>query len=305
MPAVVIAHLSDVHLGPMPPVPLRHLNLKRALGWINWQKGRRAVQRPEVADRLVADVRQQKPDQIAVGGDLVNIGLPFEYVRALAWMATVGPPEHVSLVPGNHDIYTTLHGDPGFERWRPYMTSHVTVQGAVDGFPYLRRFGDVALIGLNSAVPTPPAIATGRLGPEQIEAARQLLAQLAYEGKFRMVMIHHPPLPEQAKRGRELTDAADLAMMLETTGVELVVHGHNHRTMEAWVRLQSGKSYAPVIGVASGSAAKSHHGEDLARYHLFSIARNGAGWSIEMITRGLAVPDGPVIELGRRVLARP
>jgi 3',5'-cyclic AMP phosphodiesterase CpdA len=305
MPAFVIAHLSDVHLGPMPPVPWRHLNLKRALGWINWHKGRRDVQRPEVADRLVADIRRQKPDHVAVGGDLVNIGLPSEYVRALTWLESVGTPRQVSLVPGNHDIYTTLRGDPGHERWRAFMTSDVAVPGAVGGFPYLRRFGDVALIGLNSAVPTPPAIATGRLGPEQIEAARRLLMQLAYEGKFRMVMIHHPPLPGQAKRGRELTDAEDFASMLETTGVELVAHGHNHRTMEAWVRMQSGKTYAPVVGVASGSAAKSHHGEDLARYHLFSISRAGAGWTIEMVTRGLAAPDGPVVELGRRVLARP
>jgi 3',5'-cyclic AMP phosphodiesterase CpdA len=319
MPPYVIAHLSDVHLGPLEGFTPRHWNLKRGLGWVNWQRNRWDLHLTSVADRLVADLQQQRPDHVAVGGDLVNIGLTAEYIRAEAWMAALGSPRNVSLVPGNHDIYSTLPtGEPGVERWRPYMRGDADLPGAVNGFPYVRRLGRIALIGLNSAVITPPAVASGRLGTAQIEATRAILRQLAFEDMFRLVMIHHPPLPGQAKARRELRDAHAFAAMLLDAGAELVVHGHNHRTMQAALPLASrnakgaGASAAlPVIGVASASAAKVHGSEDLARYHLFAISRvepgadatrDGTNWRIEMITRGMSSPDGPIIELARRIL---
>ena len=48
------------------------------------------------------------------------------------------------------------------------------------------------------------------------------------------VLIHHPPLPGQAKRFRGLEDAAGLEAVLSRHGAELVMHGHNHRNMLAW-----------------------------------------------------------------------
>jgi 3',5'-cyclic AMP phosphodiesterase CpdA len=303
MSKFVIAHLSDPHLGPLEGFTPPHWNLKRLLGWINWQRNRWDVHLTSVADQLVADLKQQQPDHIAVGGDLVNIGLSAEYIRAQAWMETLGRPDRVSLVPGNHDIYTTLpKAEPGIERWRAYMTSETPIPGAINGFPYVRRFGEVALVGLNSAVETPPAIATGRLGPAQIEAAAALLRQLAYEDVFRFVMIHHPPLPGLAKDRRELLDADAFSTMLSKAGAELVVHGHNHRTMHASHKLAGGGASVPVIGVASASVAKPHKSDDLARYHLFTIERQVGRWRIEMTSRGLAVPGGPVVELARQVL---
>ncbi len=303
MSKFVIAHLSDPHLGPLEGFTPAHWNLKRAFGWINWQRNRWDVHLTSVADQLVADLKLQQPDHIAVGGDLVNIGLTAEYIRAHAWMQALGSPDRVSLVPGNHDIYTTLpKGEPGVERWRAYMTSETPVPGAVNGFPYVRRFGEVALVGLNSAVETPPAVATGRLGTAQIEAAAALLRQLAYEDVFRFVMIHHPPLPGQAKDRRELLDAEAFSAMLAKVGAELVVHGHNHRTMQSRHKLNGTGADVPVIGVASASVAKPHKSDDLARYHLFEIERHGPGWRIEMTSRGLAVPGGAVVELARQTL---
>jgi 3',5'-cyclic AMP phosphodiesterase CpdA len=317
MPKFVIAHLSDVHLGPIEGFTRPHWNLKRTLGWINWRRNRWDVHLTNVADQLVADLRQQQPDHIAVGGDLVNIGLAAEYMRAQTWMTELGTPDRVSLVPGNHDIYTTLpRGEPGIERWRPYMTAATPVPGAVNGFPYVRRLGEVALVGLNSAVETAPAVATGQLGAAQIEATGALLRQLAYEDVFRLVMIHHPPLPGQARERRQLLDAAAFSDMLSKAGAELVVHGHNHRTMHARHQRVGQGGPIPVVGVASASVAKPHKSDDLARYHLFSIERHGVGerhsagqmpgggmpWRIEMVGRGLAVPGGPVVELTRQLL---
>ena len=56
--------------------------------------------------------------------------------------------------------------------WGP----HVSGDDGRPGFPWLRRRRGVALIGLSSAVATPPFMATGRLGDGQMRALAPLLA---------------------------------------------------------------------------------------------------------------------------------
>ncbi len=119
-----LAHISDVHLAPLAGFHPRYWNLKRGLGYLNWHRGRVSVHLRDVADAIAADAVAQKPDHIAVTGDLANIGLPSEYEAALSWLKALGDPGQVSVVPGNHDIYTArLHGASCLERWAPYMAS--------------------------------------------------------------------------------------------------------------------------------------------------------------------------------------
>lgn len=307
--AVTIAHLSDVHLSPVAGFTPEYWNTKRLLGFVNWQRKRRHVHMRSIADRLVADIKSRGVDHIAVTGDLVNIGLPAEYDAAADWLATVGTPDAVSVIPGNHDIYTHLDRHPGIGRWQPYMTSDAwgrSLAGATDagllpGFPYVRRLGAIALVGLCSAVPTRPAVASGRLGAAQIAKAQAILTALGVQDLFRLVLIHHPPLPGQAARHRDLTDAAAFADMLAATGAELVLHGHNHRNMLGEVESVSGA--VPVVGIASASAGKMHGHEALARYNLYRISGHSGDWRIAMTGVGFAESSGPIIELEHRILS--
>ena len=63
------------HLSPLPAARLRDLAGKRALGYLNWTRNRHKYHRREVLDALVADMQAQRPDHIAVTGDLVNLAL--------------------------------------------------------------------------------------------------------------------------------------------------------------------------------------------------------------------------------------
>src|ERR1700760_648768 len=103
MTVFTLAHLSAPHLPPMPAVRFGELFNKRAFGYLNWTRNRHKYQRREVLDALVADLRARAPDHIAVTGDLVNLALEAEFAPARAWLESVGPPEQVSIVPGNHD----------------------------------------------------------------------------------------------------------------------------------------------------------------------------------------------------------
>ena len=101
----ILAHLSDPHLAPLPQPRFVELFGKRATGFVNWRRKRQAIHRPEVLARIVADLKAQTPDHIAVTGDLVNLALPAEYAPARAWLDALGSPADVTFVPGNHDAY--------------------------------------------------------------------------------------------------------------------------------------------------------------------------------------------------------
>lgn len=303
-----LAHLSDVHLSPLPPIGARHWNVKRLLGWLNWQHRRRRLYSRDVLDRIVADIAEQAPDHIAVTGDLANLGLPVEHEAALTWLRTLGDPERVTVIPGNHDIYSSIGTDVGTARWHPHMSPNTAAAdyaiaealSSKEAFPFVRRFGRLAIIALNSAVPTRPFYAIGRLGKAQLERLRRILDRLGAEGFTRVVLIHHPPLPGLAKTRHDLVDADALAEVLAHHGAELVLHGHEHTTSEHWHPAPSG--HIPIIGVPSASLARAYKKEPPARYHLYRLALDGNRPSIELIARGLAEPDGPVVELEHRLI---
>lgn len=294
--AFTLAHFSDVHLPPVLGGPWPYWNAKRLLGSANWLRKRRHVHQAAVADKLIADAKALRPDHIAITGDLINLGLPSEYQSALRWLKTVGTPANVTVVPGNHDIYSSLHGDPGVARWAEYMGG----ENETLAFPFVRRVGPVALVGLNSAVETPPFYASGKLGRHQLEIAAEILDALGEEGLIRVVLIHHPPLPNLAPTRRALSDAAHLAHLLERGTAELVLYGHNHRTRLDWLPTADGA--IPIVGIGSASAAVVHGEEPAANYNLFTFFKNANGVRIRHTVRGIDDAEAPVRKISETIL---
>lgn len=280
MTAFTLAHLSDPHLPPMPPARLRELAGKRALGYLNWTRNRHKYHRREVLDALVADMQAQRPDHIAVTGDLVNLALEAEFSPAQTWLAGVGTPQEVTVVPGNHDAYVraTRHHFAG--TFKPYLQGDGERDGTL--FPFLRRRGPVALIGLSSAVPTAPLMATGRLGRVQIDALDRQLAELPADEAFRVLLVHHPL--KSNSRMKHLSDSKALRAVLKHRGVELVLHGHDHIHSTMW--FEGADRQIPAIGVPSASALAHRH-YPAAAYNLFSISRDGDRWRCVQTVRGI------------------
>ena len=279
MAAFTLAHLSDPHLAPLPAARLRDLAGKRAFGYLNWIRNRHKFHRRDVLDALVSDMQAQAPDHIAITGDLVNISLPGEYLPALAWLSSLGPPHDITLVPGNHDVY--IRGAARFPQlhWSRYMRGD---DGAETAFPFLRRRGPLALISVSSAVPTPPLMATGRLGRTQLDKLEAVLAGLSAEQAFRVLLIHHPLHSDS--RIKRLTDSSKLLALLKQHGVELILHGHDHVHSTIWIDGPNGAM--PAIGVPSASAV-AHGRYPGAAYNLFSIERDGDAWRCEQTIRGI------------------
>src|SRR5690606_788463 len=157
-----LAHLSDVHLGPLPDLAYRDLVSKRITGYINWRRNRRANLHEGVIDAIVADMKAEAPDHIAVSGDLMNLSLDGEIELSRLWLQSLGDPAAVSVVPGNHDAYVPGALDKTCAAWAPWMHGDGEKKAAARGtFPFLRVRGPMALIGVSSARATAPFMASG------------------------------------------------------------------------------------------------------------------------------------------------
>jgi 3',5'-cyclic AMP phosphodiesterase CpdA len=290
----ILAHLSDAHLAPMPVPNFARIAFKQFAGYLNWLRSRRFIHRPDVLHKIVSDLRTQQPDHIAMTGDIANIALPFEFNRGAGWLAGLGTPENVSVVPGNHDIYVAGADALARTRWGAFMQG----DAGETAFPYVRRRGPVVLIGLCSGVPTELFYASGRLGADQLTRLAAALAQLKSEGLFRAVMIHHPPISKSSSRKR-LLDADELMRIIGAHGAELLIHGHDHLHMLNRLDGPNGMR-VPAVGVPSASSSPGKGKADAA-YNLYRIEGAPDAWTCEMISRGIG-PAGNVIELKREKL---
>jgi 3',5'-cyclic AMP phosphodiesterase CpdA len=281
MAAFTLAHLSDPHLAPLPAPSLRELIGKRLTGYLHWTRTRHKIHRREVLDALVADLQAQRPDHIVVTGDLVNIALEAEFAPARAWLQSVGTSEHVTVVPGNHDAYARATQGRFAEMCGAYMHGDGALTAGPITFPFVRRRRPLALIGVSTAVPTPPFMATGWLGRAQRDALDRVLSELSTEPAFRVLLIHHPLRSDS--RHKRLTDSDELLALLKRHGVELILHGHDHIHSTMWFDGPRGR--IPAIGVPSASAIAHGH-YPAAAYNLFSIEREGDAWRCEQTVRG-------------------
>lgn len=293
-----LAHLSDIHHGPLPSAKVGQLMSKRVLGYANWHRSRSRRHRVDILASIVDHVHAMNHDHIVVTGDLVNIALPLEFEAAAAWLETLGTPHDVSVIPGNHDAYVPVPAEQGFLRWRDYMSNDLPHDNSPpELFPYIRHRGPLCLIGVSSGVPSPFFRATGELGTEQLCALQQILRTEGEKGGFRVLMIHHPPHAHASKARKRLLDSRQLLDILNQEGCELVLYGHNHRFDLSWMK---GPTHiVPAVGVPSASmiAAVGRHD---GGYHSYEFEKTGSGLAVRM-TRYGADDGGKVGQIGETI----
>lgn len=279
-----LAHISDIHLGPLPRITARELASKRITGYVNWHRNRRRRLFGNILDSLMDDIRALAPDHLAITGDMVNLAAAAEINAITHWLAAAGNPHDISLVPGNHDAYVPGAFKKICTAWRPFMLGdEAAISSSGDRvFPYLRRRDDVALIGVSTATATPPFMASGYFSARQAADLTALLAQC--QGLYRVVMIHHPPVRGAASRYKRMIGIRRFSKVLKTAGAELVLHGHTHLETLYWLDGKNGR--VPVVGVPS--ASESPGGKRPASgYNLISIDRTNAGWHARLQRFGL------------------
>lgn len=298
-----LAHISDIHLGPLPKLTWMELASKRITGFVNWHRYRRKHLFPNALLEVLEDIIRQQPDHLAITGDLVNLGSRVETESAAEWLELTGPPLTTSVVPGNHDAYVRGAFERAMGLWYPYVSGdHAAPAFDPDRklFPYIRKRGPVALIGCSSAIATPPFSAAGFFSPRQARETQRLLQEAHAEGLFRVVMIHHPPVRGAAETHKRLVGIGRFNSMLREAGAELVIHGHTHLNSLFWLDGRHGR--VPVIGVASASQGPGGH-KPRAGYNLFKITGSAGDWHLQHERHQLTA-DGQAMEMiGQMVLS--
>jgi 3',5'-cyclic AMP phosphodiesterase CpdA len=276
-----LAHLSDVHLaGLRKRNVIQHFQGKRLIGALSWFANRKRQHKLTVANAVRDDILATQPDHIALTGDIVNIAAWNEFPAAAEWVKSFGDPDRLSFVPGNHDAYVAVPWDQGLKHLTPWMTpDRHEANSEPSLFPYVRMRRTVAIIGLNSGRPQSYTSASGTVGEVQLRDLKHILGLLGQQGFYRVVMIHHPPLPGLAVPRKALTDADALTQVLKDEGCELVLHGHNHHFMLNWLDTKSGP--LPIIGAASASQQgdKTH---EAAGWNHFHIRRLQGKWQTDL-----------------------
>jgi 3',5'-cyclic AMP phosphodiesterase CpdA len=290
-----LAHLSDIHLGPLPDIDYRQLVSKRVLGYVNWQRNRSRFLHDAVIDAIVTDMKAAAPDHVAVVGDLVNLALDREIELARLWLETLGDPAGVSVVPGNHDAYVPGALDRVCRAWAPWMVGD-SPKGPVDrhSFPYLRVRGDVALIGATSARATAPFMANGFFRSGQAHRLSAILDAAGRRGLFRVVMIHHPPVRNAVGQHKRLFGIGVFQDVVRYHGAELVLHGHSHLPSLHWIDGKGAR--IPVVGVAAAGQAPGGS-KPAAQYNLIDVEGEAGRWRVKLTRRGLTGPAAPPVEI--------
>jgi 3',5'-cyclic AMP phosphodiesterase CpdA len=293
-----LAHLSDPHIRDFSDLQLRDLLGKRAVGGLNLILFRRRKHRPELLQAMQADLRTRTVDHLAITGDLSNLSLESEWRAAVRWIEGLGwGPERITVIPGNHDTYVEQAvRSGGFERlFAPYQRADVRDVRSVDQtYPFVRLRGEVALVGVNTCVPTGDLAAWGQIGEAQLGRIERLLTAPELAGKTRVLLIHHPPVAHRPPENRNLRDRARLGALLARTGCELVLHGHDHR--DEFAQLDGPAGAIPVFGV--GSASYSGSPERRSRYNVYEIE----GRTITAVTFAHDPATGRYLEAGRRTV---
>jgi 3',5'-cyclic AMP phosphodiesterase CpdA len=284
-----LIHITDPHLSTLDGQRFLQLRGKRRSGYLSWYKKRRFVHRREILEQLTEAVGRQDPDLILVTGDLVHIGLEQEMAEAAQWLRSLGTPEKVILVPGNHDNYAADSLESMYRLWADYLPDRGAVRGDYTaGFPFELSYGPLKLTGVNTACVSRVFSATGELGTAQREKLGRLFDRTTVKNDFHCLLIHHPPLPGITHQRKALRDAGALAEIIRQKQPELVLYGHIHCNRED--RLDQTRMYC----TASASSAED------ASYRIFDLTPADTGWHCRM---QLMTLDGATRDGGFRLAA--
>lgn len=280
MNTLTLAHVSDLHLPFEADLsPLQKLSKRQLSNW-SWRR-RRVLHRTEILEALVADLRAQGVDHIVVTGDITNFSLPEEFRRAATWLEALAPADRISLVPGNHDALVAVAEREGLGRWAAWTRGE-------GGWPFVHHRDGLALIGLNSALPTLPLLARGHLGAGQLSRLEQVLNAERGAGRMRVILLHHPVAEGAVGWRKALADRAMLRGVLQRAGAELVLHGHaRNARLDA---LAGPQGPIPCLCVPSSSALPNPEDEG-ARWHRLTLSQIGGDPRAEVVVRRWSPPD--------------
>ena len=212
-----IFHLSDIHFG---------LENNTALDWVKQL------------------IEEQKPDAVAITGDLTMRARHREFEAATHWINSLSAP--VTVEVGNHDM-------PYFNPIERFFAPYKRFRGMEEKVEKELDLGSLAIVPLKTAVRMQPRLnwSKGWVSPAALEKCLAAIDALP-EGKRALVTVHHP-LREVGTQGTALTRHGDKALReLAKRPVQAVLSGHVHDAFDILEETDNG----PVRMIGAGTLSK-------------------------------------------------
>jgi Icc protein len=241
-----IAHLSDAHmLDPRPSrtrpgwsMRVRFLSLGRPLD----AEGRRRK-----LQRSLSTARRVGAGHVVVSGDLTEIGTPGEYETLAEVLDESGfAPDTVTLVPGNHDLYSSA------DAWKwalqGPLAAYARTSAAEPG--KVIDLGAAALLPLDATLHQPVTRSAGLLVDDALDVIARRAADPALASKPLLLVQHHPPFVRKTSALHwidGLIGAARLMSVLESFRNLFVLHGHLHHIVDRVI----GSGVARILGATA------------------------------------------------------
>jgi len=258
-----IAHLSDVHtLEPRSD----------AYGWgvkfVSLWRSLDAPGRLKKLERALAAAKASGADHVVISGDLTELGTDAQFAAFAHIVDASGiAPERVTLVPGNHDAYTS--GDAWTRALQGPLAAYAASSARTPGQVVER--GDVVFLPVDTSCHQNVALSGGRVTEEAASALAARLEDAAFREKTVVIVMHHPPFLH-GRRAWQYIDglrgAARLMDLLVTHPRVQILHGHMHRALDRIVGL--GKK-SRVFGAPATVDDK----EERARVRLYDVIGDG------------------------------
>ncbi len=240
-----IAHISDLHFGQIEPATL---------------------------PALTAALHAEKPDVLAVSGDLTQRARKHEFIAARQFLDDL--PGAPIIVPGNHDVplFNVLSRwlSP-LDNYRRYICNDLQ--------PFFAD-QEIAVLGVNTARSL--TLKDGRINRQQVESSCEKLRGCKH-GVMRVIVAHHPFDATEAQAGA-IVGRADMAMeQFAGCKVDIILTGHLHMSSarESSVRYKN-LGHSTLIVQAGTATSKRTRGApnmwNLIRIDQGKITLDSWGW---------------------------
>ena len=190
----------------------------------------------------------------------------------------------MSVIPGNHDVYT--RGSERAQRFSQYFAPYLHVRPARVGGATTRRARSRSFASAarspSSGSPRPSracrSFASGRAGERQLRALSDVLDRPEVQSRTPVILVHHPlvnPPGFVIAATHGLVEGRGIRRLLGSSlDRGLVLHGHTHERTHRELKGPGGET---IHHIGATSASLVHSAERrMAGYNVYEFADDGA-----------------------------
>jgi 3',5'-cyclic AMP phosphodiesterase CpdA len=248
-----IAHLSDVHMLETGPVASILEGL--AIRFVSAGRAVDAKARARKLERGLAAAALGGADHLVISGDLTEVGTPLQFEAfAEVLQESKIPPENVTLVPGNHDAYSS--GDA----WKRALEGPLRAyrETSADRPGKVVERGDIVLLPVDVSCPQPITRSAGELPPDAADALEARFSDPGLAKKALVMVQHHHPFAHTRSTWQWVNGLRGSARLMDALAARLhvqVLHGHLHKTVDRLVGFGKSRIFGAPATVDDGEGA--------------------------------------------------